>query len=439
MSNKYENDNKQFFDELMQIVSFRPTHYANIIRGKKHLLHWINSILPLLADPIYDLRTKVYWIINGLEAFPKCKNYEVCQHDFSGRNIRNLKAGYGVFCSSKCSNTDAEHNEKIVKTRKQHESENPNYLNDILKKQRATKLARYNDETYTNREKASKTCMEKYGTNWFVETDIFKEKAAKTCFEHFGVDCSFKSPECREKAQQTCLEQYGDPHYRNAEKTKQTCIEKYGVDNPAKSPLVKEKTMQTFIEHYGTDNNMKSEVGYAKWQQAIFEKYGVDHNWKAEECKAATKKTLLEMYGMEHTPSWKYCYDEKSFDSSWELAYYIWLKDNKIPFEYPCLTHFKYKDGTGKEHVYNPDFKVEDQIVEIKGTQFIDSEKGLASPYDRAKQCSNDILIDGIDPKYKCMCENNVIILSKKEMQQYLDYVADAYGADYLKRFKKSK
>ena len=29
-----------------------------------------------------------------------------------------------------------------------------------------------------------------------------------------------------------------------------------------------------------------------------------------------------------------YCYNNVMFDSSWELAYYIWLKDNNINFEY---------------------------------------------------------------------------------------------------------
>lgn len=434
--NKYEEKNKAYFDEIIDIVNSNPVQYSNIIRGKKYLIEWINSVLPLLNDKKYELRTKVYWIINNIENFPKCKNYNICHNDFSNRNIRGLKIGYGTFCSSKCTNSDKDHNEKIINTRKQHMIENPNFLENIAKKIRATKLERYGDETYTNRKKASETCNERYGKNWFVQTDIFKEKSAQTCFKHYGVDQSFKSKICREKSKKTCLERYGDPNYRNREQIIKTFIERYGVDNPAKSEKIKEKARKTFIEHYGVDNNMKSDIGYSKWQKSMIEKYGKDHNWKLDSCKKTIKQTLLTKYNMEHTPSWKYIYDEKSFDSSWELAYYIWLKDNNENFEYPCETHFQYLDAEGKQHTYIPDFKVNNQIIEIKGSHFLDSKTGLKSPYYKNKNYNNS-LIDGKDPKYKCIIDNNVKILSLNEIKPYIEYVEQKYGKNYLKKFKK--
>ena len=39
----------------------------------------------------------------------------------------------------------------------------------------------------------------------------------------------------------------------------------------------------------------------------------------------------------------KYIYDNLRFDSSWEIAYYIWLKDHNIEFEYQPDISFEYE------------------------------------------------------------------------------------------------
>ena len=58
------------------------------------------------------------------------------------------------------------------------------------------------------------------------------------------------------------------------------------------------------------------------------------------------------------------------FDSSWELAYYIYLRDFGIPFEYHPNIEIPYKidEDDTKFKIYHPDFKVYDKLVEIKGT-----------------------------------------------------------------------
>ena len=44
-------------------------------------------------------------------------------------------------------------------------------------------------------------------------------------------------------------------------------------------------------------------------------------------------KTCIEKYDSLYFTH-KYKYNDLKFDSSWELAYYIWLKDNNIQFTY---------------------------------------------------------------------------------------------------------
>lgn len=76
----------------------------------------------------------------------------------------------------------------------------------------------------------------------------------------------------------------------------ETNIKKYGTINPFASGYIKAKIKKTWLNN-GYDHPM--------------------HN------HAIASKTIVN-----------YTYDNKNFDSSWELALYIWLKDNNIQFEY---------------------------------------------------------------------------------------------------------
>lgn len=119
-------------------------------------------------------------------------------------------------------------------------------------------------------------------------------------------------------------------------------------------------------------------------------------------------------------------YNGLKFDSSWELAVFIWLKDHNIEFGYqPKNPEFWYFDELGKKHRYFPDFKIKDKIVEIKG--------------DNAFTSSGYPLKNGwLDwsCKHRCMLENGILIWKRKEVQRFLDYVNEKYGVGYLKKFK---
>ena len=60
-------------------------------------------------------------------------------------------------------------------------------------------------------------------------------------------------------------------------------------------------------------------------------------------------------------------------DSSWEVYFYIYYKDNGSNIKHePCS--FEYFVN-GKKHLYYPDFKVSNRYYEIKGEQFIERYK----------------------------------------------------------------
>lgn len=121
-----------------------------------------------------------------------------------------------------------------------------------------------------------------------------------------------------------------------------------------------------------------------------------------------------------------YFYNSIMFDSSWELAYYIWLKDNNINFIYQPDISFDYY-YKNKLHKYKPDFKIDDEIIEIKGDHFIKDGK-MICPYNHNKD-------DLFNEKYKCVLENNIKILTNKDIKPILDYIKEKYGKKYLKNF----
>ena len=124
------------------------------------------------------------------------------------------------------------------------------------------------------------------------------------------------------------------------------------------------------------------------------------------------------------------------FDSKPEIAYYIWLKDHNIDFEYhPCLLTYKFND---KEYKYEPDFKVNNRFVEIKGIQFFENRNpnGKMKWLYRSNKTEEELLFldNFIEAKHQFMLNQNVLILTNYDT--YIKYVKNKYGKNYLDTLK---
>lgn len=224
-------------------------------------------------------------------------------------------------------------------------------------------------------------------------------------------------------------------------KTKHFCLQKYGVDNPSKDhkiiEIIKEKSKksnperlkkykETCMKLYGVDNTFKSEEIKQKIKKSMIKNHGVEHPLQSEVFKEKFIKTCNERFGVDY-PSQnpnvrksimkRYTYKNIPFDSSWELAYYIYLKDNNIDFVYQPETNLWYYFN-GKKHKYNPDFKIGDEIIEIKGEQFYRMNT------------------EQFQSKLKFMNEIGVKILRKPDILPYLKYIKEKYGKNYLESFR---
>ena len=253
-------------------------------------------------------------------------------------------------------------------------------------------------------EKRKKTCLKKYGTDNPAKAKKIKDKTAKTCIEKYGVksplclDENKKSINLKERGQhikKTMQEKYGGCTYSSKElnsKAQKTCMEKYGQPVFAGSDIWRQKREETLIRVYGS---------LEKAYEIIIGK---------------SKATCLELYGCEN-PGFlaiyhkhKINYDGLVFDSMPEVEFYKFFKSKGISIERNVdpLEYFI----NGKVHKYFPDFRIGDNLYEIKGDHLIDNDGYLIDFYGDGKR-----LIE----KTNCMRDNNVILILASQLQQFFD------------------
>ena len=102
-------------------------------------------------------------------------------------------------------------------------------------------------------------------------------------------------------------------------------------------------------------------------------------------------------------------------DSTWELAWVIFNIDHEIKFE-RNHTGFIYIYG-GKQHLYFPDFKIEDSYVEIKGRR---SYKDLD---ELTKEKINQFT-------------GSLKVLMEDDMKTFLEYARNKHGINFHKMYE---
>lgn len=226
-------------------------------------------------------------------------------------------------------------------------------------------------------------------------------------------DCNVKfskgyPSQCRE-----CSNRLNSPRTLHA---KQTCLERYGSCTNMGTEEFKRQAKESFMRHYGVDNNMKCKEGREELEKALLKKYGYKNALEVPEIRQRIHK--------------KYMYEGIQFDSLPEIAFYVWLSDSKIEFEYQPSQCFEYcVDGVSK--TYHPDFKIGNNFYELKGLQFFedkDPSRRMINPYDRSQD-------EAYEAKHQCMLKNNVKILT--DFSEYLSHLKTRYPGEKIKDFKK--
>lgn len=214
-------------------------------------------------------------------------------------------------------------------------------------------------------EKTRTTNLKKYGCECSFQNESVKDKIKKTLTERYGNGTLIKNAsqikEVKDKVKQTNLERYGSECYLGSEdckeKTKKTSLEKYGVESPNKSDIVKQHKIESYLKKYGETNPNKCQDVRDKVVNTCLERYG----------------RIWNVY--------KYYYDGCRFDSSWEVKLYIFLKDHNYNFVFHPKDMIKEYYINGKKHYYEPDFLIEGQLYEVKGSHFFNEDGQLIDVY----------------------------------------------------------
>lgn len=121
----------------------------------------------------------------------------ICKNCGKPTKFLSLLLGYRDCCSRACTN--------ILK----FGVDNPWKSKEIRTKIAETKLNKYGDSTFTNREKAKETCRKNLGVDYSFQSEEVKDKIKSSNLDRYGVENIFQLDSVKEKVEKTNLEKYG--------------------------------------------------------------------------------------------------------------------------------------------------------------------------------------------------------------------------------------
>lgn len=273
----------------------------------------------------------------------------------------------------------------------------------------------YITKNWTRKEVANYfNCSEVTIKKWISKYNLPKKSneahqanVERSNLETYGYKNVFQVPEFKDRKNNTWVENYGSIENRyivSFEKCKNTCKEKYGFECALQNEDVKNKARLTKLKLYGNPNF----TNYEKASKTCLERYGFPNPW----CLNTNKR---------------YHYDNMWFDSTWELAMWIYAKDHNEDIERePVVFTYEYN---GKNHHYTPDFRYKNSLIEIKAGWMLDENNNLKAAYKNHDQ-------ELLNKKQEIINDNNIIIYTDNNIKPFIDYVNETYSNDYLRSFE---
>lgn len=187
-------------DLLLNPKSVSPQHI------RKLYPEFFDFLNEKFKDSDMKFSEKIYRYFYNINENPKC---EVC-----GKPVkyRNFVFGYPKFCCPACSSRSPQTREK----------------------QKNTLINKYGSSTYNNRDKACKTCQERYGCDNPFQAEIVKDKIKSTINERYGVDYPSQSVEIQKTREKNTLLKYGVKHHMMLEEVRNKVL-RIGLDRNIKN------------------------------------------------------------------------------------------------------------------------------------------------------------------------------------------------------------
>lgn len=206
-----QEQNNILKQELLQLCIDYKINATRMLMTQRysHLLQYVIDNTPsIISDAKFPLKMKIFWILNDLKDFPKCK---ICGKELTYTHYSILN-GCKQTCSYACQRKLATQNSKIT-CLKRYGVTNGGGISTSLEKIRKTCLERYGaTNVYASeygKNISRKTCLKKYGKEHYQSTQEFKNKIKQINKEHFGVEFPLQNKDILRKAENTCLKKYG--------------------------------------------------------------------------------------------------------------------------------------------------------------------------------------------------------------------------------------
>lgn len=296
-------------------------HYPIIYKRICEYTNFLNAYYPTKVS----ILARLYVIKNNINEYPMCK---ICKKPV---RFISIDKGFAKWCSISCSCNDSETQLKLKQTKLERYGnssynnkektkltiakkleENPNYYKDITDKCKATKFKNYGNENFVNIDKCKSTKLERYGNSNYNNID---------------------------KNLQTKEERYGYKHYNNREKFKQT-ISTFSVDDKNR---INQKRKLTNLEKYGVESYTQTSECREKTKQTNLERYGVTCVLLLDECKAAALDVNIEK-------TWKLMSNHQLYNPLFTLDEYKKHRTELYEYKWQCkncghIFYAQWKDG----------------------------------------------------------------------------------------------
>ena len=102
-----------------------------------------------------------------------------------------------------------------------------NNQKELQEKKENTKLEKYGDKNYNNREKFKETNLERFGVEYPIQNEEILNKQKQTNIELYGVENIGQSKEARDKMKKTCVERYDSECYFQSVEYREKLNQKY--------------------------------------------------------------------------------------------------------------------------------------------------------------------------------------------------------------------
>ena len=272
-----ENESKKIEDEIRKGLdensySFKKRCWS---MEKSYILKYLNFKYPRLREGGYSWYTKYFWFYRNITEFPKC---EICGKVFE-KDVFSFTVGYPTVCS------DCKIEQMHRRSFELYGTSDPGNSKEGRVKSRQTRLLKYNDENYTNRDKCKKTCQEKFGGNAPACSPEVRLKMERTTYERHGVRNVFcRGSKIRDNIISKLKKQHNVENFSQLDSTK----EKIGVS---------EKT--AFYESLENDivTPMFSVGDYCSL--SLDDRHQREFDWKCKKCGNIFSSKIIYCGGVE--------------------------------------------------------------------------------------------------------------------------------------------